>query len=89
MCIRDSNTPNFESFICTIDGTYVEEDCRNGDGKIDYGTMKPVLFDFPVYEYLRTGDAVSYTHLDVYKRQDENNPKGRQNPPKSVRHHRR
>lgn len=52
------NTPNFESFICTIDNTYVEESCLNSDGKIDYEAIKPVLFDFPVYEYIRTGDVI-------------------------------
>ena len=52
------NTPNFESFICTIDGTYVEESCLNGAGKIDYRAMNPILFEFPTYEYLRTGDVI-------------------------------
>ena len=52
------NTPNFESFICVIDGTYVEERCLNDAGKIDYRAMKPILFEFPTYEYLRTGDVI-------------------------------
>ena len=52
------NTPNFESFICTIDGTYVEEKCLNDAGKIDYHKIKPVLFEFPTYEYLKTGDVI-------------------------------
>lgn len=52
------NTPNFESFICTIDNTYVEENCLNQSGKIDYHGLKPVLFDFPSYEYLKTGDVI-------------------------------
>ena len=51
-------TPGFESFIASIDGTYVEENCLNSDGKIDYSVLKPVLFDFPAYEYLRTGDII-------------------------------
>ncbi|HIV24265.1 MAG TPA: flavin reductase [Candidatus Scatomonas pullistercoris] len=29
-----SNTKGFESFICTIDSTLVEETCLNEDGKI-------------------------------------------------------
>ena len=37
----------FESFICTIDNTLVEEECLNEDGKIDYHKLKPVLFEFP------------------------------------------
>lgn len=52
------NTPNFENFICTIDATYVEEDCLDSQGKIDYRTLKPVLFEFPTYSYLRTGDVL-------------------------------
>ena len=52
------NTPNFESFICSVDATYVEERHCGADGKINYQTLKPVLFDFPNYEYLRTGDVV-------------------------------
>ena len=49
------NTKGFESFICTIDSTLVEENCLNEDGKIDYNKLKPVLFEFPTYEYLETG----------------------------------
>lgn len=52
------STPNFESFICGIDGTYVEERCLSDAGKIDYRAMKPILFEFPTYEYLRTGDVI-------------------------------
>ena len=52
------NTKGFESFICTIDNTYVEEAHLNEAGKIDYHTLKPVLFEFPTYEYLRTGDVM-------------------------------
>ena len=48
-------TKGFESFICTIDGTLVEENCLREDGKIDYNRLKPVLFEFPTYEYLETG----------------------------------
>lgn len=51
-------TSNFESFICTIDNTYVAEQYLNDDGKIDYGKLKPVLFEFPTYQYLKTGDVI-------------------------------
>ena len=51
-------TPGFESFICTIDNTYVDEDVLNIDGKIDYSKLKPVLFEMPTYEYLRTGEVI-------------------------------
>ena len=53
------NTPNFESFICTIDSTYVDEEHLTDSGKINYRTLKPVLFEFPTYEYLRTGDVIT------------------------------
>lgn len=52
------NTPNFESFICTINNTYVEEEYLNENGKINYNTLKPVLFEFPTYQYLKTGDVI-------------------------------
>ncbi len=51
-------TPNFESFICTIDNTYVAEEHLDGNGKINYNTLKPVLFEFPTYQYLKTGEAI-------------------------------
>lgn len=51
-------TEGFESFICSIDATYVEEKHLNADGKINYETLKPVLFEFPTYQYLKTGDVV-------------------------------
>lgn len=52
------NTPNFESFICAIDNTYVEESHLDSEGKIDYQSLKPVLFEFPTYQYLRTGEVL-------------------------------
>ncbi len=52
------NTPGFESFICSIDNTYVAEECLNAQGKVDYDTLKPVLFEFPTYQYLRTGEVI-------------------------------
>ncbi len=51
-------TPNFESFICTIDNTYVDEKHLDADGKINYNNLKPVLFEFPTYQYLKTGDVI-------------------------------
>ena len=52
------NTQGFESFICSIDNTYVEEEHLNEAGKINYHALKPVLFEFPTYEYLKTGDVI-------------------------------
>lgn len=51
-------TKGFESFICTIDATYAEEGVLNEAGKIDYHVLKPVLFEMPTYEYLKTGDVI-------------------------------
>ncbi len=51
-------THNFESFICSIDSTYVAEEHLDENGKINYNTLKPVLFEFPTYHYLRTGDVI-------------------------------
>lgn len=51
-------TPGFESFICRIDETLAEESLLNASGKIDYRRLKPVLFEMPTYEYLRTGEVI-------------------------------
>lgn len=52
------NTPDFESFICSIDNTYVDERYLNDTGKINYDALKPVLFEFPTYQYLKTGEVI-------------------------------
>ncbi len=52
------NTPNFVSFVCTVDNTYVDEKHLNEKGKINYDTLKPVLFEFPTYQYLKTGEVI-------------------------------
>ena len=52
------NTAGFESFICTIDHVYAEETVVDEKNKIDYHKLKPVLFEMPTYEYLRTGDVI-------------------------------
>ena len=51
-------TEGFDNFICKIDGVYAEESVLNAAGKIDYHTLKPVLFEMPTYEYLRIGDVI-------------------------------
>lgn len=51
-------THGFESFICTIAATYAEESVLTEDGKLDYRVLKPVLFEMPTYEYLRTGEVI-------------------------------
>ena len=51
-------TPGFESFICTIAATYADESVLTENGKINYHVLKPVLFEMPTYEYLRTGEVI-------------------------------
>lgn len=51
-------TEGFESFICRIAATCAEESVLTAEGKIDYRTLKPVLFEFPTYEYLKTGEVI-------------------------------
>ena len=51
-------TPGFESFICTIAATYADESVLTEDGKLNYHVLKPVLFEMPTYEYLRTGEVI-------------------------------
>ncbi len=51
-------TKGFENFICTIDATYAEESVLTADQKIDYHTLKPILFEMPTYEYPKTGDVI-------------------------------
>lgn len=51
-------TKGFDNFICTIDNTYAEENVLTENGKLDYRTLKPVLFEMPTYEYLKTGEVI-------------------------------
>lgn len=52
-------TKGFDNFILKIDHTYAEENILNQAGKIDYSVFKPVLFEMPGYNYLRTGDIAA------------------------------
>lgn len=52
------NTEGFDNFILKIDNTFVEEKLLNEKGKINYHDLKPVLFEMPTYEYLRTGEII-------------------------------
>lgn len=51
-------TEGFESFICKISAVYADESALTQDGRLDFHTLKPVLFEAPTYEYLRTGDVI-------------------------------
>lgn len=47
----------FDNFICTIATTYARPDMVKDD-KPDYENLKPVLFEFPTYSYLATGEII-------------------------------
>lgn len=59
-CVVDDiyKTDEFENFICKIVAVHAEESVLNEKGKIDYSVLKPVLFEMPTYQYLRTGDII-------------------------------
>lgn len=48
----------FDNFIVKFTSTYVEEENLDESGKVSYRSMKPVLFEFPTYEYLATGNVI-------------------------------
>ena len=59
-CSVDGNyeLERFDNFICKITATWADESVLNEKGKLDYHAFKPVLFEFPTYEYFVTGDKV-------------------------------
>ena len=59
-CEVDGNyeLEHFDHFICKILATYADETVLNEKGKIDYHVFKPVLFEFPTYEYFVTGEKI-------------------------------
>ena len=50
--------PYWAHFVCRILATYADEGVLNEKGKIDYHVFKPVLFEFPTYEYFVTGEKI-------------------------------
>lgn len=48
----------FDNFICTIAHTYAAPDVLDENGNLDYTRLKPVLFEFPTYSYLATGEVI-------------------------------
>ena len=52
------DTEGFDNFICKIVNTYAAADVLDSNGKLDYTKLKPVLFEFPSYSYLATGEVV-------------------------------
>lgn len=51
-------TDGFDNFICSVVNTYVSPDLLGDNGRPDYTRLKPVLFDFPTYSYLATGEVI-------------------------------
>ncbi len=49
----------FDNFICSIVNTYADEDVLDAQGRPDYNQLKPVLFEFPTYSYIATGEVIS------------------------------
>ena len=51
-------TDGFDNFICSVVNTYASPEVLGADGKLDYTRLKPVLFEFPTYSYLATGEVI-------------------------------
>ena len=51
-------TDGFDNFICAVVNTYPAPDVLDSNGKLDYTRLKPVLFEFPTYSYLATGEVI-------------------------------
>ena len=51
-------TEEFDNFICSVVHTYADPDVLDRNGNLDYTRLKPVLFTFPGYSYLATGELI-------------------------------
>ena len=51
-------TEGFDNFVCSIANTYAAPDVLDDKGKLDYTRLKPILFEFPTYSYLATGEII-------------------------------
>lgn len=51
-------TEGFDNFICSIANTYAAPEVLDKNGKLDYTRLKPVLFEFPTYSYIATGEII-------------------------------
>lgn len=51
-------TEGFDNFICSVANTYAAPEVLDGNGKLDYTRLKPVLFEFPTYSYIATGEVI-------------------------------
>ncbi len=52
------DSEGFDNFICSIANTYAAPEVLDGNGKLDYNRLKPVLFEFPTYSYIATGEVI-------------------------------
>lgn len=51
-------TDGFDNFVCTVASTYADRDILDAQGCPDYNRLKPVLFEFPTYSYIATGEII-------------------------------
>ena len=51
-------TEGFDNFICSIANTYAAPEVLDSEGRLDYTQLKPVLFEFPTYSYIATGEII-------------------------------
>lgn len=51
-------TEGFDNFICSVANTYAAPEVLDGNGKLNYTRLKPVLFEFPTYSYIATGEII-------------------------------
>ena len=51
-------TDGFDNFICSVVHTYAAPDVIGSNGRLDYTRLKPVLFEFPSYSYIATGEVI-------------------------------
>ena len=59
-------TDGFDNFVCSVANTYAAPEVLDKDGKLDYARLKPVLFEFPGYSYLATGEIIGKClNLDI------------------------
>ena len=49
---------SFDNYICSIANTYAAPEVLDSEGKLDYTQLKPVLFEFPTYSYIATGEII-------------------------------
>lgn len=51
-------TDGFDNFVCAVATTYAAPDVLDSGDKLDYERLKPVLFEYPTYSYIATGEII-------------------------------